>query len=93
MNAVTLESRLARNEDLVSGRIDDEFIMMSIETGKYYQLNLTASRIWELLDTPQTAGELCDSLRSGFKVSPEVCQKEVLDFVSRLVAREIVQVV
>jgi Coenzyme PQQ synthesis protein D (PqqD) len=92
MNEVTLQSRIARNDDIVSGQIDDEFIMMSIESGKYHLMNATGSRIWALLDKPRTVAELCAILTSEFKITPAVCQKEVMDFVTQLISRKIVTI-
>jgi hypothetical protein len=92
MNEVTLQSRITKNDDIVSGEIDDEFIMMSIESGKYHLANKTGSRIWALLDKPRTVAELCAILTGEFKITPAVCQKEVLDFVTQLISRKIVTI-
>lgn len=92
MNEVTLQSRIGRNGDIVSGRIDDEFIMMSIESGKYHFGNTTGSRIWALLETPRTVAELSAILTIEFKITPAVCQKEVMDFVTQLISRKIVTI-
>lgn len=90
MSEVNLQSRVSKREEIVSGQIDDEFIMMSIETGKYHLLNVTGSRIWALLDQPRTVSELCAALTGEFKIAPAACQKEVIDFITQLAARDIV---
>lgn len=92
MNQVNLQSRISKNDDMVSGEVDDEFVMMSIESGKYHLLNETGSRIWELLDEPHTVAELCTILIGEYKISPEICQKQVMDFVSQLISRKIVTI-
>lgn len=92
MNEVTLQSRIAKNDDIVSAEIDDEFVMMSIESGKYYLANKTGSRLWALLDKPRTVAELCAILTSEFKITPAVCQKEVLDFITQLLSRNVVTI-
>jgi hypothetical protein len=90
MSEITLQSRITKRPEIVSGQIDNELIMMSIETGKYHTLNATAGRIWTLLDKPQTVSELCATLTGEFNIAPAVCQKEVLDFITQLQVREIV---
>lgn len=90
MSEVNLQSRVSKRAEIVSGQIDDEFIMMSIESGKYHILNPTGSRIWSLLDKPQTVAELCAALTVEFKIAPAVCQKEVMDFITQLAARDII---
>ena len=90
MNEITLQSLVTRNDEIVAGKIEDTLAAMSIETGKYYMLNATGGRIWELLDEPRTVAELCASLTAEFKITPEACRKEVIDFLSQLALREIV---
>ena len=90
MPEITLSSLIRRNEDMVTGLVDSELMMMSIDNGKYFRLNATGSRIWQLLEQPQTAGQLCQALSAEFKVTPALCQREVLDFLQALAARKVV---
>ncbi len=90
MNEITLQAVVTRNDEIVAGKIDDELVAMSIESGKYYTMNVTASRIWELLDAPRTVAELCAVLTAEFKIAPDACEKEVMDFLEQLAVRKIV---
>ena len=90
MNDITLQSLVTRNDEIVAGKIEDKLAAMSIETGKYYMLNTTGGRIWELLDEPRTVAELCAALTTEFKITPEACRKEAIDFLAQLALRKIV---
>jgi hypothetical protein len=92
MAIITPNSVVTRNDDIVAGVVDADVMMMSIESGKYYQLNTSAGRIWDMLEQPRTVSELCEMLSKDFKVTPEGCQKEVLHFLDELVSRKIVKV-
>ncbi|MBI4789684.1 MAG: PqqD family protein [Chloroflexi bacterium] len=92
MTEITLETRIAKSDEIVAGKIDDEFVMMSIDNGKYYLMNPTGSRIWALLDEPRTIGELCAVLTGEFKITAADCQKEVVEFIDQLAARQVVKV-
>ena len=41
MKTITLDTVVKKNEDIFTGSIDDETVAMSIESGKYYQMNKT----------------------------------------------------
>ena len=41
--------KLYHSQNCVSERLDDELIILNLETGKYHQLNDTGSFIWDLL--------------------------------------------
>ena len=92
MGAVTLDSVVTRCDEIVAGVVDADLIMMSIEYGKYYQLNPSAGQVWSLLEQPRTVTEICEMLSKDFKVTPEACEKDVLHFLDELVSRKIVTI-
>ncbi len=92
MAIIALNSIVGRNEDIVVGVVDADVIMMSIESGKYYHLNISGGRIWDMLEQPRTVSEICEMLGKGFKVTPETCQKDVLRFLDELASRKIVTI-
>jgi hypothetical protein len=89
--AIDINARIARNEEIVSGKMDDEIVMMSIEQGEYYGINPVGSRIWELLEQPRTAAGLCDILLEEYDVPAEECRRDVLEFLRQLFARKLVK--
>jgi hypothetical protein len=70
-------TRYIRSNKTISGRLHDEMVMMSIDLGKYFSLNSVATRIWDLLEKPMTADELCASLMDEYEVEPGRCRAEV----------------
>ena len=53
-----------------------EIALLGPAQEKYYGLNDTAARIWELLESPRSAAELRAALEAEFDVAPEVCERE-----------------
>jgi len=92
MDELKLNSTITRNEDLLSGLVDDEAVIMSIESGSYHVINETGRRIWELLEQPKTVTEICDILSEEFDVDRDTCQKEVLKYIEALRTRQVVLV-
>jgi len=66
-----------RNTRTISGRLHDELVMMDIEQGKYFSLNPVATRIWDLMENPASAEELCNQLRDEYEVDSLRCRAEV----------------
>ena len=81
---------LQRQPDMVFSHIDDEVVMMSIETGEYYGLNTVASRIWELLEKPHTFRWLVDLLIQEFDIDESKCQNDVTVFLNQLMDKHLV---
>lgn len=76
--------KYARNCRTISGRLHDELVMMDLDQGKYFALNPVATRIWDLLDSPLSAGEICIILTEEYDVGQEQCLKEVEEHFSEL---------
>lgn len=68
--------KYGRNSKTISGRLDDELVMMDIEQGKYFSLNPVATRIWELLESPRSLEDLCDILMDEYDVEKGQCSNE-----------------
>ncbi len=83
--------RYARNENMLFGQSGSDTFMMSIESGLYFALNETASRIWQILEQPRTADEIVTALVTEFKVEPGRCRDEIGPFLAELVTREILR--
>jgi hypothetical protein len=71
---------------------DEGFVMLSVETAKYFSLNGTAEAIWRRMEQPITLKALSASLAEEFDVAPEEAASAVQAFVSRLVEERIVSV-
>ena len=89
---IQLDAILTRNEDIFSGQIDDELVMVSIDSGSYYVLNSTALRIWELLESPNSIAGICDILLEEYEIDPLPLQTEVIKFVEILREKQIIKI-
>jgi hypothetical protein len=73
--------------------IDGRLVMMSLENGEYYALNLVGSRIWELIEKPRTIGDLVDALQAEYEVERAQCQRSISLFLEEMIEKGIVAVV
>jgi hypothetical protein len=73
-----------RDGDWLAAKVGDELVMMSAAKGNYIGLSSVGARIWELIETPQTAESLCDALIAEYDVDPATCRAEVDAFLTTL---------
>ena len=64
--------------------MEGETVMMSIAKGKYYGLREVANEIWNGLREPTPVRDLCSGLQAAFDVTPDQCEREVLQFLNEL---------
>ena len=91
-SSLDLPMRVHRLGNALETEIENETVMMHIETGSYFGLNPTGSRIWALLAEPIVIGDLCDRITEEFEVSRELCELQVVDFLQCLLERGLLQV-
>ncbi len=86
------EMKIARTGDWLTARIDHELLMMSAGRGVYLALTEVGARIWELLETESSIERICEALQGEFDVTPDVCRREVQQFVEQMADQGIVAI-
>jgi hypothetical protein len=90
---ISLDTVVTQVASLMSNKIDDEIVMMSVENDMYYGMDIVGSRVWELLAHPQSVANVCEALMAEFDVDQETCHREVLAFVEKLYEYQVIQIV
>ncbi|WCN08582.1 PqqD family peptide modification chaperone [Marinomonas mediterranea] len=87
-----MESTLfERNSGLIEARVDDQLVMMDIDSGTYYGLDQVGIRVWECLENPIAIADLVKTLRREFDVSELQCVSEVSVYLRDLVSKGLIR--
>jgi hypothetical protein len=79
------------NPEVLSSRIDEEAILMSVEAESYFGLDPVGSRIWELLSKqPATTEELVVLLMEEYEIDEITCRDHVQQFVIEISDRKLI---
>lgn len=89
MSDKTIAVTYRRADGLLAAGVGDELLMMSVELGKYFNLNPVGTRIWELLESPRTVDDLVEALTGEYDVSADTARSEVERFLSALEERKL----
>ena len=79
-----------RNTEIVHTEMDGSLMMMSIEAGKYYELNVVSKRIWELIEAPVSLSDIVNQLLTEFEISESECLEEVQKHILELESKGII---
>lgn len=88
----TKEQIVAQRPGCIVSDMDGEKVMLSIDRGKYYNLGEIGGRIWDLISSPVSIGNLVDSLVQEYAVGAEECERHVVQFLNQLTAEELITV-
>lgn len=75
---------IARNGEWLTTSVGDEFVMMSVSSGKYIVVSAVGARVWDLIAEPVDLDALCRRLTEEFEVSAEQCRADVLRFIAEM---------
>lgn len=85
------DTKLKVPEGIIRTELDDEIVLMHIESGKYYSLNAVGSVVWKTLASPATLSELCELVMQEFEVDQETCRRDVEVLLDDLLGLKLVE--
>jgi len=83
---------ITRREGWIAAWVDENLIMMHAESKFYLNLAGSGGRIWELLESPRSISDLCETLGREFDIEPDAARLEVLPFLDQLLLRKAINV-
>lgn len=86
------EGVFQRTEGLLAAEAGEELLMMSVDLGRYFNLNAVGARIWALLEKPLMVEAMLATLLAEYDVTPEVARQELETFLGALHERGLVTV-
>ncbi|WP_236211032.1 PqqD family protein [Metapseudomonas otitidis] len=92
MSDITGEATVIRNASVLAAEIGGELVLMSVSQWHYFGLNSVASDIWERLVSPMRVEALCESLATDYDGDIQVIRKDVMELLSKLASRELIEV-
>ena len=77
--------RIEKNRDrFVETAIDDEIVIMRLDTGSFFSLSDTAAAIWRLIDGTSNEDVIVSQLQRDFAGNGATIGRDVQEFVSEL---------
>ena len=82
---------IERSVDLIQTDVDGELVALDVNQGNCFGFNATATRVWQMLGTPQSVGAIVDALMAEYSVDRETCEAAVIELVGEFQARGLVR--
>ena len=78
------EIMVRRRDGLIQAEVDGELVALHIDNGACYGFNVTATRIWALIETPRRLSDLREKLLEEYDVDPETCEQQLVEMLKAL---------
>jgi hypothetical protein len=84
---MTPETKLAIPPQVMSRLVDDETVLLDLESGMYFGLDGVGQRIWQSVSEGKTLGEIAGIISGEYEVDEKQALADILEFTSDLVER------
>jgi hypothetical protein len=78
--------------DVLFRHVGDETVLLGLDSESYFGLDAVGTRIWRLVESRPTVGDLVEILLEEYDVDREVLENDVDELLSRLVDAGLVRV-
>lgn len=89
---VTNRPRFAVIKEHLYSDLQGEAVILSMKNGKYYGVNGVGRSIWKSLLEPLCLDEICGLVMREYEVDDEMCRREVLLFLQRMLAEGLIEI-
>jgi len=72
------------SKDLVYQELDGEMVILEMQSGQYFGIDVIGSRIWQMLESKVPPVLMIEKLQEEFEVEPELCRHQVVTFLDEL---------
>jgi len=88
------QTKLKRNEYMLSVEMDSETVMMNIESGNYFGINNVGSHIWDLLESEDTIQNILDSVQQHFETNnDDTVETDIVAFLNDMLEQDLIAMV
>jgi coenzyme PQQ synthesis protein D (PqqD) len=84
---------VVRDEEPMAVIVDGETVILSAKAEAYFGLGETGSKIWAMLATPRRVSELFAELVGEYDVDLPTCERNTLDFLTKLLDDGLIRIV
>ena len=87
-----MNTRWQVSQEVLSSKIDEEIILMSIKADSYFGIDPVGSQVWEILSKqPLTTNEIVQLMMEDYEVDEETCRVDVQAFIDDMYARKLIE--
>jgi hypothetical protein len=89
---MTFSNRAIIPAHVLVRQLEGESVLLNLETEKYFGLDATGTRMWELVTTLPNIEAACGMLIHEFEVEPEVLRNNLAELLGQLVENGLLKV-
>ena len=90
-STISQRQNLKVNPDVLFQRLENDAVLLHMKTDRFYNLNRTGTRFWELLSEGHDLVRIQEQMLREFDVEPAALEKEIKDMIVSLQNEDLVR--
>lgn len=90
--SLSLQDRVVQAKGNLVSDMNGEKVMMSISSGKYYNLGQIGGRIWELIEVQISVEQLVASLVAEYDIETALCEAQTKSFLEQMIQEGLIEI-
>ena len=89
---ILLQDSFAISGDAIFRELDGEAVILNLDTGIYFGLNTTGTRIWNLIAEQGSLQKVLEAMAEEYEAPPNSLESDILQLVGQLCEKGLVRV-
>ncbi len=89
----TLDTKIRVSTNILTSQVDDEMVLLNLDSGKYFSLDDVGTRMWLLINEHGQLRAVQEALLQEYQVDEQQLEHDLLDLTDKLVANGLLQIV
>jgi hypothetical protein len=85
-------SLVQRSANQIACDMGGEVVILDLQSGTYYGLDLLGAQIWNLIEQPVPVAVICAAIMAKYDVDAQTCERDVVTFVQKIAAAGLVEI-
>ena len=90
---LTLTARVSPRDGVLFQQLQDEAVLLNLDSGQYFGLDPVGTRIWNLLTEGKALQEVVSAIATEYEVDATRCQADLLKLLGDLEEQGLVTVI
>jgi len=87
-----IQRKLVASSTVVAAELEDEAVLLNVETGLYFGLDAVGAEVWKLLEQGATEHDISARVLAEFDADPRQLQVDLSEFLDQLLEHGLVLV-
>ena len=93
MKELTLDDHVVVADAVVSRELDNETVLLNLDTGIYFGLDPVGANIWRLIVQHGSLARVLEAMLEEYEVEPQTLERDLLELCGRLCMNDLGEVI